>query len=166
MAIVLSIAETIGAIIGYGMLQFFTPEDIFFATEQGTCMTVVHPGVSVTKALLFEFFLTSALMAMICGVWDPRNRNNGDSAPLRIGLGIFALSMAGGPFTSASMNPVRSLAPALWNWKWENHWIFWVGPCAAGLVASMFYKIIFWREAPVEEKLEDSQMSREPKVEL
>lgn len=160
MAIIISIAECVGAIIGYGMLQFFTPADIFGATEHGTCMTVIHPGVSVTKGLLYEFFLTSTLMSLICGVWDPRNRKNGDSAPLRIGLGIAALSIAGGPFTSASMNPARSLGPAFWNWNWTNHWVFWVGPCAAGLVASMFYKIIFWRQEPVvESKPEDVQLS-------
>lgn len=85
MAIAFSIAELVGAVLGYGMLKFFTPEEIFSIPEHGTCVTVLHPGVSITKGFLFEFFLTSALIAMICGVWDPRNRKNGDSSPLRIG---------------------------------------------------------------------------------
>jgi aquaporin related protein len=58
--------------------------------------------------------------------------------------------MAGGPFTGASMNPVRTLGPAIWNGNWENQWIFWAAPLSAGLVASVFYKKIFWRQHPDE----------------
>lgn len=181
MGFVLTIAEILGAIVGFGMLRFFVPEDIFWAPPDGTCSTVVHPGVSITQAFFFEFFLTSGLMTMICGVWDPRNRNNVDSGPLRvgkiyqdlilvisylialtllIGFSIVALSIAGGPFTSASMNPARSLGPALWTGNWDNHWVFWAGPMCAGLVAPLFYKIIFWRRNPQDELQEEIALTR------
>jgi aquaporin rerated protein, invertebrate len=86
MAILFCIAEIIGAILGYGLLMFLTPEDIFFLPNHpGTCMTVIHPQVSVAKGFLWEFFLTSTLMLIVSGVWDPRNRKNGDSTALRVG---------------------------------------------------------------------------------
>lgn len=151
MAIILTIAQIVGASLGYGLLQFVVPQDIFALPEGGTCVTLPHPDVSVAKAFFIEFMLTCGLVSLICGVWDPRNRKNTDSAPLRVGLGIFALSIAGGPFTAASMNPVRSFGPALWNWNWENHWIYWVAPPLAGLVASSFYRLIFWRNNPEDE---------------
>lgn len=151
MAFLYVVAEIVGAVLGYGLLQYLSPEDIF-STPNGVCMTLPHEGISVAQAFFIEFFLTCALISMICGVWDPRNRENSDSAPLRIGLAIIGLSIAGGPYTDASMNPVRSLAPALWNWNWSHHWIYWVAPLAAGLIASMFYKVIFWRRNPKDDE--------------
>jgi aquaporin related protein len=85
MAIILSVAEAVGAILGYGLLKLLVPDDIFSIPPNGTCVTSLHPGMSVTKGFFVEFFLTCALISIICGVWDPRNRSNGDSAPLRIG---------------------------------------------------------------------------------
>lgn len=167
MAIVLSIAQLVGGSIGMGLLRFLTPEELFFAEgSAGTCMTLPNASVSVTAAFIIEFMLTSALIVMVCGVWDPRNRNNGDSAPLRIGLGIVALSIAGGPYTDASMNPVRSFAPALWNWNWDHHWIYWVAPCAAGLLASSFYRIIFWRKNPLDDLPEAAPLTPVQKTQL
>ena len=85
MGFILIIAQIFGSILGFGLLRFLTPEDIFWADENGTCMTLVHPNVSITQAFFVEFLLTSALISLVSGVWDPRNRNNGDSAPLRVG---------------------------------------------------------------------------------
>jgi glycerol uptake facilitator-like aquaporin len=83
------------------------------------------------------------------------------------GFAIVALSIAGGPFTDASMNPVRSFGPALWNWNWEHHWIYWVAPMSAGLLASVFYRIIFWRRHPMDGDFsEELPLSRPQKTEL
>lgn len=147
MAFLLVIAQTVGAILGYGLLQFLSPEDLF-ANENAICMTLPHQDVSLTQAFFIEFFLTAALITLICGAWDPRNRENSDALPLRIGFSIIALSLAGGPYTDASMNPVRSLAPALWNWNWKSHWIYWVAPMSASFLTSYFYRIVFWRRNP------------------
>lgn len=65
--------------------------------------------------------------------------------------GIFSLLLQG-PITGASMNPARSLAPALWNNDFRNHWVYWVGPLAAAFVAANVYKLVFRRE--VEEECE------------
>lgn len=55
-----------------------------------------------------------------------------------------------GPYTGASMNPARSLGPAIWNGDFKHHWVYWVGPLAAGLVTSYAYKMVFKREAAPE----------------
>lgn len=166
MAFLYVAAEIVGAVLGYGLLQFLSPARMF-TTANGVCMTLPHPEVSVAQAFFIEFFLTCALISLICGVWDPRNRENADSAPLRIGLGIIGLSIAGGPFTDASMNPVRSLGPALWNWNWDHHWLYWVAPMSAGLIASIFYKTIFWRRNPKDDKQEvELSLAAEQKTEL
>lgn len=48
------------------------------------------------------------------------------------------------------MNPARSFGPALWNADFQDHWIYWVGPLAAGGLASIAYKAVFRREVPEE----------------
>ena len=153
-----TLAEIVGAVLGYGLLRFLSPEDLF-TSANGICMTLPHETVSMTKAFFIEFFLTCGLAAFICGVWDPRNKKYADSAPLRIGLVISALSIAGGPYTGASMNPVRSFAPAFWNGDWDHHWIYWVAPVAAALVTSLLYKFIFWRGLPQDDKHEQEPLA-------
>lgn len=73
---------------------------------------------------------------------------------------IIGLSLAGGPYTGASMNPVRTLAPALWNWNWESHWIYWVAPMSGAFVGSFVYKAIFWREEPKAQEIEEYPLSQ------
>nr|CAD7444376.1 unnamed protein product [Timema bartmani] len=48
-----------------------------------------------------------------------------------------------GPFTGASMNPARSLGPAVWTGVWTSHWIYWAGPIGAAIIVSFIYKNVF-----------------------
>ncbi|CAO1354236.1 unnamed protein product [Diamesa serratosioi] len=158
MAVAFIVAEIIGACLGYGLLIAVTPDDVMWSNDHndpGICMTLPHSTISPAQAFLIEFCLTFTLICVVCGVWDPRNKKFGDSTPIKIGLTIIALSISGGPYTGASMNPARSLGPALWNWNWENHWIYWVAPISGGIVASFIYKAIFWREEPKLQTIEE-----------
>lgn len=85
MGILFVIAEIIGATLGYGLLYALTPSK-YVNTSPGLCTTVPHAEISIAQAFFIEFFLTFTLMLIISGVWDPRNRDNGDSIPLRIGI--------------------------------------------------------------------------------
>lgn len=48
----------------------------------------------------------------------------------------------GGPLTGASMNPARSLGPAVAGGGWDAHWIYWVAPVTAMLVAVRVYDFL------------------------
>lgn len=72
-------------------------------------------------------------------------------------MAIVALSLAGGTFTGASMNPARSLGPAIWNGEWTAHWIYWVAPLSASLLSSLFYRVVFFRPNPKDLIKENSQ---------
>ena len=87
MGILFVIAEIVGATLGYGLLYALTPAK-YIATQPGLCTTVVHDEITITQAFFIEFFLTFTLILIISGVWDPRNRDNGDSIPVRIGESI------------------------------------------------------------------------------
>lgn len=98
----------LGASLGYGILMLITPQELFYFPESGTCVTILHDKVSITQGFFVEFLLTSALVMMICAVWNENTKLGGDSAPLRIGLTVATLCIVGAPFTDASLNPART----------------------------------------------------------
>lgn len=83
----------IGGFLGYGLLRALTPTEALGANADSFCVSL--PGVDDFKAFWVEFFITMALILLCCGVWDPRNKNNHDSVPLRFGLAISALALVG-----------------------------------------------------------------------
>lgn len=114
----------------------------------GLCMTLPHSTVSPWLAVWIEFVATAVLILTCCAcAWDKRNANHHDSLPLRFGLTVAGLACAmvsfknrffgynifyfvlfyknelQGPYTGASLNPVRSLAPAIWHWNFELQWV-------------------------------------------
>ncbi|XKL67834.1 hypothetical protein PGB90_003325 [Kerria lacca] len=142
------LAECLGALLGVYLLKFTTPEELFEGYVNSTCgfcTTVLEPSLSIPQGFLIEFLATSFLIYVVCSVWDPRNTENCDSVAIKFGLLIASLSIAAGPFTGASLNPVRSLAPAVINNKWRDHWIYWFAPLSGSAVTTTFYKFMFLR---------------------
>lgn len=148
MAGIYIVAQICGGIMGYALLAMVTP----LKNREGLCVTMPHESLNLFQAIVVEFIATGCLMLACCGVWDPRNTKNTDSTPLRFGLVVSALALVAGPYTGCSMNPARSFGPALWNNSFRDHWIYWVGPLAAGVFFPVLYKAVFWREAPPERK--------------
>ncbi|XP_017881506.1 aquaporin-like isoform X2 [Ceratina calcarata] len=150
------LSQMLGGVIGYGMLKVVTPTDkLTSRTIDETdmfCVTDLHTELSAIQGLLLEGIATGILMLCACAVWDVRNSKNMDSVPVRFGLTVAALALAVGPYTGCSMNPARSLAPALWNNQWSHHWIYWFGPIGGALLSSFMYKIIFGQKQCTEEE--------------
>lgn len=148
-AIAYMIAELFGGVVGYGILTTLTPISV---TEYGVCVTDVDPRLDSLQGLGIEIVLTSTLNFLICAVLDPVNSKKQDSLPIKFGLAISGLALAGGHLTGASMNPARSFGPALWTGKWDNHWIYWVGPLIGAILPTVIYKYMF-----LEKKLETAE---------
>lgn len=136
------IVQVMGATVGYGILVGLAPMDV---TVNGICLTVPHPGLNDTQTLAIETILTGTLCFLCCALWDPVNNQKQDSAAIKFGFAIMGLSVAGGPLTGASMNPARSLGPAIWTGIWTAHWTYWVGPFAGSALATTMYKFVFLR---------------------
>lgn len=134
------IAQCTGAILGYGIVLAVSPVDII---GNGVCLTLPYEGHSLIEAVGIEIVLTSALSFLNCACWDPINKHKQDSVPIKFGLAIVGLSIAGGPLTGASMNPARTLGPAVWTGVWLAHWIYWVGPIIGSVAAAIIYKYIW-----------------------
>ncbi|XP_022161344.1 aquaporin-like isoform X3 [Myzus persicae] len=141
-AIVYVVAEFLGAMIGYGVLVVISPYNILSSSGSGVCVTSPVVGLTEWQALLIEAITTGLLVTLVCALWDPKT-NNGEFGFLTFFIMIFLSSVVVGPFTGNSLNPIRSLAPAIYNNSWKMHWIYWVGPFSGTITSTLFYKYIF-----------------------
>lgn len=97
------------------------------------------PAVPVGAAFAVEWLLSFGLMFVIMAVATDRRVATG-FAGIAVGLTVGFEAMMGGPLTGASMNPARSLGPAVAGGIWEAHWIYWVAPITAMFVAVRVYE--------------------------
>ncbi|CAL7936678.1 unnamed protein product [Xylocopa violacea] len=145
--IVYVIAQFIGATAGYGLLMMITPPELFndgySNGSAGHCVTVIHPGVSITQAVLIEVLCTSLILCAACATWDPRCAHTTDSTAIRFGFSVVGISLAASPYTGCSMNPARTFGPAFWNGNWTNQWVYWFGPTVGALLGTYVYVLFF-----------------------
>ncbi|KAL3281493.1 hypothetical protein HHI36_004700 [Cryptolaemus montrouzieri] len=140
-------AQILGGIGGFGLLKVITPDGFLGdGNSTGICSPNLGNKVTPLQGASIEFALTFMLVMVCAAVWDCRNSTKHDSLTIRLGLAVAVLAMAGGPFTTANMNPARSFGPALINGDWNNWWVWWVGPMLGGLVAGLLYRFVFSRE--------------------
>ncbi len=69
---------------------------------------------------------------------------------ISIGGMVFLLHIVGVPLTGASMNPARTLGPAIVSGFWEFHWVYWVGPIIGGIIAGLIMNYVFVKKAESE----------------
>jgi len=104
------------------------------ATEPG-------PGINVTTTTLIEIVLTAGLISVILGTASGA-RNIGANAALAIAGYIILAGLWAAPISGASMNPARSLGPALVGDHWDDWWAYVIGPVAGGVIAVGFAWIL------------------------
>jgi len=97
------------------------------------------PSVSPEIALVWECVLSFFLMLVILSVATD-TRAVGTMAGAAIGAMIMVGAFVGGPLTGGSMNPARSLAPALIEGEISALWIYIIGPVAGTAIAALTYK--------------------------
>lgn len=103
--------------------------------------TLLAPGVSPVQGIAIEVLLTFFLVTAIFGTaLDARGPKLG---ALLIGLTIAMAVVVGGPMTGASLNPARSLGPALVAGEWANHAVYWIGPVLGAVAAALLYDFAF-----------------------
>jgi MIP family channel proteins len=93
------------------------------------------------QALILETILTFILMLVIFGSGLDRRAPIG-FAGIAIGLTVGLEAACMGPITGASMNPVRSFAPALVGGLWQHHWVYWVAPIVGAQLAGWVYRYL------------------------
>jgi MIP family channel proteins len=91
------------------------------------------------QSFVLELVLTFILMIVILGSGLDRRAAIG-FAGLAIGFTVGVEAAFMGPITGASMNPVRSLAPALVGGIWQHQWVYWVAPILGAQFAVIVYR--------------------------
>ena len=102
--------------------------------------------VTILIAFIIEIILTFFFVTVILTVTKKKEHSN--IAGIIIGLTLVLIHLLGIPFTGTSVNPARSLAPALLqgNEALNQVWIFILAPIIGGILASLFYKKILKEE--------------------
>ena len=109
----------------------------------GATIPLVPHGVAFGVEWLLSLMLMLVIMAVAT---DERVAR--ESGALVVGATVGVCALFGGPLTGASMNPARSLGPALLAAVWTGHWIYWLAPISAMMVAAWGYGWLRRAESP------------------
>jgi aquaporin NIP len=102
---------------------------------------VTTPSGTDLQSLAWEAVLTFVLMLVITAVATD-TRAVGEAAALAIGGAVCLGALVGGPVSGASMNPARSLGPALVSGDLTSIWVYIVGPVAGAAAAALAYRYL------------------------
>lgn len=140
--------QLLGAVIAAFVLKMVVPIGLYTATRGGG--QVVALDISGTQAFGLELIATFFLVWVVFGTAvDPKAPRVGG---LAIGLAVTMGILAIGPLTGGSMNPARSVGPAIATGIFEGQIIFWTAPILGGLLAGLLYDQLFLRRSaePIE----------------
>jgi aquaporin Z len=96
--------------------------------------TIPGPGIGAGTTVLMEIVLTAGLVSVILGTASGA-RNIGANAALAVAGYIVLAGLWAAPISGASMNPARSLGPAIVGGHWTDWWAYIIGPPAGGAIA-------------------------------
>ena len=126
----------VGAIIGAAILFALTPG--------GMGENVCQNGISIGQGFIAELVFTCVFVLVVLGATAKTNGATNNFAGLAIGLSLVLVHLVCIRYTGTSVNPARSLAPAIFQGgtALANLWIFIVGPFVGGALAACIWKVI------------------------
>ena len=122
------LSQCLGAILASATLRGMFP------ANESLGMTL--PDGGAVQSFVLEFILTLILMFVILSV-STGSKEKGMLAGVAVGSVIGLEALFAGPISGASMNPARSLAPAIIAWRFESLWLYLLAP-ALGACCSVF----------------------------
>lgn len=148
------VTQVVGAIAAAAVLYVIASgQDGFSASESGFATNGYadrSPGeYSLLAGLVIEIVLTAVFLYVILGVTDTRAPKG--FAPLAIGLALTLIHLVSIPVTNTSVNPARSIGPALFAGSdaISQLWLFILAPVVGGLIAGFTYATLLGRDEPV-----------------
>ena len=128
--------QLMAGIAAAGAVNGMLPGPLKVANSLGDSTTAV-------QGLFLEIFLTSQLILTVYLLAVEKHRAT-HLAPVAIGISVFVAHLAGTFYTGTSLNPARSLGPAVLVGFTSYHWIYWVGPVLGALLAFVVYSVLKW----------------------
>lgn len=140
------IFQCIGAIIGIAILAVIINSAPSLGGYAATGLgqngfgSASSVGLDVVGAILVEIILTFVFVFTVLGV--TKKAENGAVAGIVIGLTLAFVHIMGIPLTGTSVNPARSLAPALFigGQALQQVWVFILAPIVGAVIAGLLFK--------------------------
>ena len=135
--------QVIGAIIAAALLALLVSTDPGLARGTATGANACS-SENVVNGLLAEIILTFIFVMVVLGATAKTNGATNNFAGLAIGLSLILIHLVGINYTGTSVNPARSIGPALFQGgqALEQLWVFIVGPLVGGALAAGCWKLI------------------------
>lgn len=143
------LAQLTGGLVGGALLLALLP--VHFRQANCFASNMLAEGVTPAMGFFMEFFLTFFLLLVVGAAVDSA-KSNRTLVPLAIGMAVFVCHLIAIPVTGTSLNPTRSFASAaaahyvqggICSHVWDDHWIFWFGPCFGAVAGLLFYEHVF-----------------------
>ena len=134
------IAQCLGAIVGAALLVFMFGSNASLGTNGYGALSALHTEMG--QAFVVEVVLTFTFVLAILGVTS--KIENSAVSGLVIGLTLTLIHILGIPFTGTSVNPARSLGPALFAGgdALSQVWLFILAPLVGAAIAALVWKFI------------------------
>ncbi|WP_225770883.1 aquaporin Z [Inquilinus sp. Marseille-Q2685] len=147
------IAQAVGAIIAAAVLYAIASGAPGFDLAKGFASNgyAEHSpgGYGLTAAAISEVVLTAVFLVVIVGVTG--SSATAPFAPLAIGLALTLIHLISIPVTNTSVNPARSLGPAVFvgDWALGQLWLFIVAPLVGGVIGGLIGRFVTEPEASI-----------------
>ena len=142
------VAQVLGGIVGAAVLYYIASGKADYSlAANGLGQNGVDGGspdhYSLVSGLITEIVLTAIFLVVVHGSTSSTN-SNGNLAGLAIGLSLTLIHIVGIPVTGVSVNPARSIGPALFvgGEALSNLWVFIAGPIIGGLLGGGIWKLM------------------------
>ena len=137
-------AQVLGATAGAGVLYAIASGRVGFDAAAGFAANGYEDhspgGYSLMSCFVTEVVMTFIFLFVILG--STHGKAPRGFAPLAIGLCLTLIHLVTIPVTNTSVNPARSLGPAVFvgGWALQQLWLFWVAPLAGAMIAGVVYR--------------------------
>lgn len=134
--------QVIGAILAAAVLAGIVATDPSLVITTATGANACTYGI--LNGLIVEVVLTAIFVLVVLGATSKTNGATNNFAGLAIGLSLVLIHLVGIHFTGTSVNPARSIGPALFEGGQAlcDLWVFIVGPLVGGAFAACIWKLI------------------------
>ncbi len=126
-------AQFLGALLASALLKFLFPDSL--------TMGETLPSGPVMQSFILEIILTYFLMLVIIFVSQDSPAVS-QFTGLAVGATVLLEAMFAGPITGASMNPARSLAPAIFSGHLEHLWLYILAPVLGAILAVITWHLL------------------------
>ena len=134
-AVLYILCQIVGAVIGAAVVY------LIFGSAMSASVTLPLEN-NFMRAFLLETVMTFTLVYVVLATTTSKNFNIAPLAGVAIGFTLGFNVIFGAAITGGSLNPARSVGPALMTGNFDYNWLYWIAPIVGGIIAAGVYKAL------------------------